>query len=432
MTLEKAHNIHFVGIGGIGTSSLAQILHAQGKKISGSDQNKSSITKELEKSGIKFFHGHDEKYLPESCDLVIFSPAIPKNNPEIKQAKKLKIKTISYPQALGELSKSYYTIAIAGTHGKSTTTAMLAKIAKDYNLDPTVVVGTKVKQLNKKNYLVGKSKFLILEACEYKESFLNIHPNLLVITNIEPDHLDYFKTEANYFNVFKKLIKNLPKDGIIVINKDLKPLKEITKGSKLEIVEWSIKDLNKVNVKLKIPGDFNIRNAQNAATAAQVLNIPNSAIEKSLKSFSGTWRRMEHKHKKGYQCQFIDDYGHHPTEIKATLKAIKESNPGKKILTIFQPHQYNRTKLLLKDFAKSFIDTTKVVIPNIYKVRDNEADLKSISAQKLVDEINKKSKNAINGKSLKETAEYIKKNHTKYDIVVTMGAGDITIIYKYL
>ena len=278
--------IHFIGIGGIGASSLAQILHEKGVKISGSDQTASAITRTLQKKGIKVNIGHDRKAIPTKCNLVIYSPAIPPDNTELREAKKRKIKTQTYPQALGELSKEYFTIAIAGTHGKSTTTAMTALILKEAGLDPTVIIGTKVKQLSNRNFRVGKSQYLVVEACEYKESFLSLKPNLLVLTNLEADHLDYYKTYKNYKDTFKKLIKKVPKDGTIIIHND-KGLKEITKDSKTPIIEWNKE--NPLEIELKIPGAFNIENATNAAVAAQILGVDQKHIEKALKNFTGTW-----------------------------------------------------------------------------------------------------------------------------------------------
>ena len=432
MKLEEIKHIHFIGIGGIGASSLAQIFYEKKKKISGSDKFRSSITDKLEKSGINVKIGHNAKNINKKHELVVFSPAIPSNNEELKEAKRLGIKAISYPEALGELTKNYFTIAIAGTHGKSTTTAMTALILEKNGLDPTVIVGTKVKQFKNRNYRVGKSKYIVIEACEYKRSFLNVHPDILIITNLEADHLDYYKNFSDYESAFIELIGKISKTGYLVINRENKALQNLKKDTKIEIVEWSHDDENKINLKLKQPGKFNQENAQNAATAAQILNIPDSGIKKSLETFTGTWRRMEEKKKKGYSCLFIDDYAHHPTEIDLTLNALREKYSNKKILAIFQPHQHSRTKLLLKEFGSSFIQADKVIIPNIYEVRDTEEDIKSVNINDVVNEIKKHKIKAENGKGLEKTAEYIKENHKKWDVIVTMGAGDITTIYNML
>lgn len=429
MNIKKAKNIHFIGIGGIGTSAVAQILNEKGKNISGSDTIQSDLTKTLKLKGIKVSIGHNENYITKKHQLVIYSPAIPKTNPELKKAKKIKIKTISYPQALGELSKEYFTIAVAGAHGKSTTTAMIALTLTKAELDPTVVIGTKIREFGNQNFRKGKGKYLVVEACEYRRSFLNINPDILIITNIEAEHLDYYKNLADYVKAFNQLAKKVPKNGKIIANLTDKNIKPALKGVKAKIVKIN-KDL-KLNP--KVPGKFNITNAQFAATACEEVGITTKNITKAINDFKGTWRRMEYKKVRLGKTKFIDDYAHHPTEIKTTLTAIREQFPKEKILVIFQPHQYSRTRLLLKDFGKSFSNVDEVIIPNIYRVRDTEKDVKSISPQDLVDEINKHHKNkAKYENSLEKTAQFIKQNHSKYDLIVTMGAGDIDKIYKMI
>ncbi len=422
-------NIHCIGIGGIGVSALAQIYKKSGIKVSGSDMISSKITDNLKRSGIKIQIPHNENCINKNHNLIIYSPAIPANNPELKKAKKLGISCISYPKALGELTKKYFTIAITGTHGKSTTTAMLALIFKQAKLDPTVVIGTKIKEFQNKNYRIGKSKYLIIEACEYKKSFLNLRPKILGITNIEADHLDFYKNFKNYKKAFLDFANKIPKTGKIILNKQDKTSLQTIKNTKAQIIKTKSE-----KIKLNILGKFNLENALLATTIAKELNISEKDIKKALKNFKGTWRRMDKKKIKGYKCKFIDDYAHHPTEIKATLKALKDIKPTPKILCIFQPHQYNRTKVLLKEFGKSFKNADKVIIPNIYKVRDKKNDIKEVSSEILAKEINKNSsKNkAIDGRGVPETAKYIKQNHKKFDIIITMGAGDIDMIYKYL
>lgn len=420
-------NIHFIGIGGIGVSSLAQIFHQKGEKVSGSDLIETDITKALRRKKIKIQIGHDEKNILKKHDLVIYSPAIPKSNLELKRAKKLRIKCLSYPQALGKLTKEHYTIAVAGTHGKSTTTAMLSLIATNAGLDPTVVIGTKIREFKNQNFRVGNSNYLIIEACEYMESFLNFYPNILIITNIEADHLDYFETFKNYKKAFKKLIKKVAIDGVVIMDGKEKECAEAVKGAQVQTIFCDNYDLE-----TGVIGKFNKVNAKLAAIAATFLNIPIATIKKSLKAYKGSWRRLEYKHIKGYKCTFIDDYGHHPTEIQVTLNAIREEHSNAKILCVFQPHQYSRTKVLLKEFGRSFKEADEIIIPNIYKVRDSEKITKKISTDDLVNEIAKHNKIVSNGGGLEKTAEFIKKNHSKYDIIVTMGAGDIENIYKML
>lgn len=425
MKFTKAKNIHFIGIGGIGMSSIAQIIHAKGAKISGSDNSPSEITEHLSSLG-KISQGHTSENVTQEHELVVYSPAIPQENVELKKAKELNIKTISYAEALGELTEEYFTIAIAGTHGKSTTTAMTALLIE--SLDPTVVLGTKFDHFKNNNFRVGESKYLLIEACEYKETFLTVHPNIIVLTNIEADHLDHFKTEENYVDAYKKLLQKLPEDGTVIINSADKFSNEITKDLNQKTVKV---DFNN-NLKPGVPGEFNIQNASMAAKTAETLGIDNETITEKIKQFKGTWRRFERKGKIFNTASFIDDYGHHPTEIKATLKAIKTQHPNAKVLCIYQPHQHSRTHYFLNDFAKAFKDADEVIVPDIYKVRDTKEDVENTSTDDLVNAIKQHHKNAHNGEGLLKTAQFIKENHSKYDIIITMGAGDITEIYKSL
>ncbi|MCK9186052.1 UDP-N-acetylmuramate--L-alanine ligase [Candidatus Gracilibacteria bacterium] len=431
--MPKTNHVHFIGIGGIGTSAIAHIMKKKGAVVSGSDMEKTEITDALKNSGIKVKVGHDAKNITKKIDLVVYSPAISKDNTELVQAEKLGIKTMTYPQALGELSKEYFTIAVSGAHGKSTTTAMIALLLNDAKLDPTVVIGTKIREFKNQNFRVGKSKYLVVEACEYKRSFLNIHPDILVITNIEADHLDYYKDLKDYKNAFTQMSEKVKDGGIIVINDNDKNSVDAIKKTKNKVIKLSeIKKL-KIKIEPKVVGSFNKLNASMAAIVGDLLDIPKEKIESSIKNFKGTWRRLEEKKKIG-KTRIIDDYGHHPTEITMTLAAIREENPHAKILCVFQPHQHNRTIELLKGFANSFHDVDEVIIPDIYKVRDKAEDIAKISAKILADEINKacKKQKASDGGGLPKTAKFILKNHANYDIIVTMGAGNIYNIYEIL
>jgi UDP-N-acetylmuramate--alanine ligase len=442
MIIDKAKFIHFVGIGGIGTSSLAQILHEKGKIISGSDLVKTEITESLRLKKIKISIGHNEKNVNKKHQLIIYSPAIPNSNPEMKKAKNLKIKCLSYPQALGELTKQHFTVAVAGAHGKSTTTAMISLIAVAAKLDPTVVIGTKLKEFKNQNYRVGKSSLLIIEACEYKRSFLNFEPDILVITNIEADHLDYYKNIQDYKKAFKQLIGKLKKNGTVIIDEDDKFSSQAVRDLPASGVEMNNLKVVRISGKSKkfypgIPGKFNLKNASLAAAAAVELKVPIEKIEKSLKNYHGSWRRMEYKKTKFPHTIFIDDYGHHPTEVRSTLSAIRETHPDAKILCVYQPHQYSRTKIFLEEFGKSFYAVNEIIIPDIYDARDYEKGQKPISVDELVEVIKKHQPGSTehhphvqNGISLEKTAQFIKKNHKKFDVIVTMGAGDIGEIYK--
>ena len=424
--------IHFIGIGGIGVSALARYYLAQGNEVSGSDLVSSEITKALKKLGAKIFIGkHKAKNLPKDADLVIYSPAVQEKNPELKKAKKLKIKCQSYPQALGKLTKDHSTIAVCGSHGKSTVAAMVGLILTKAKFDPTVILGTKLKEFGDSNCRVGKSKYLVIEADEYKESFLNYWPKIIVLLNIEYDHPDYFKNLRHYILAYKKFVSRLSKDGILVANKDDKNTLSTFKKRK-RIIWYSLKEKEgeKLRKILKIPGEFNVSNALAALKVARVLKIPDKISFKVLSQFRGTWRRFDEKIVRipntKYPIRTINDYAHHPTQVKVTLEAAREKNKNKKLWCIFQPHQYQRTYYLFNDFVKVFKEhpVDKVIITDIYTVagRESKEIMKKVNAQKLVEAINKE--NVIylpKGKII----NYLKKNLKGGEVVIIMGAGDI-------
>ncbi len=427
MKLTDLKKIFFCGIGGIGVSAIARILNEKGIIVKGSDISESDLTNTLENEGISVFYKHDENNLDEDTELFIYTTAIKEDNPEFSKAKKHKIKTLTYAEALAKLSEEHKLIAITGTHGKTTTTAFTSLILEKNNEDPTIIVGTLLKELANKNYKSGKSNYLVIEACEYKEAFLNYNPYILIITNIEKDHLDYYKTEENYINAFKKLANKMEKNSYIIYDPEdentLKALKE-TKAIKTPF--------NKYTLNLKISGLHNEKNASMALTASEILRIDKEKAIKVVENYNGAWRRMEEKQTK-LNIDFFDDFAHHPTEIKATLKALREKNTNKKILAIFQPHTYNRTKELLYEFAKSFKDADLVIIPDIFEARDSKKDIESVNTDILVNEINKISNNAINGKGLEHTAKFIKENEKDFDIAITMGgSGNVDDLYLFL
>ena len=414
--------------------------------MSGSDLVASEITDFLEKKGIKVKIGQTAENISKDIDLVVYSPAVNSKNPEYKKAKELGIKLQTYPQALGELTKEYFTIAVSGAHGKSTTTAMIALVLIKAGLDPTVIVGTKVKEFAGPgliggagtNFRMGKSKFLVIEACEYDSSFLYYLPKIAVITNIDKEHLDYFKTFNNVKKAFKDFIAQLPVTGFLVFNKDDKYPPKIGKV-KFKSIGYSLKqkEAKKIKSILKVPGSHNVSNALAALQVARILAIPDEISFKALSEFTGTWRRFEIKNAelrgnlrgKTRKIIVVSDYGHHPNEITATLKAAREKYPNKKIWCVFQPHQYQRTYYLFEEFVKTFRSAPidEIIITDIYDVAGREVkEIKQeVSSKNLVREINK---DTIVYSSLLELEEYVKKNIKSGDVLIIMGAGDI---YKF-
>jgi len=424
--------IHFIGIGGIGVSALAQYYLEKGNKVSGSDLVSSEITENLKKSGAKVRIGkHKAKNVPKDIDMVVYSPAVPENNPELKDAMNLGIKCLSYPQALGELTKKYYTIAVCGTHGKSTTTAMIGLVLIKAGLDPTVLLGTKLKEFKNTNCRVGESKYLVIEADEWQASFLNYWPKIIVLTNIEKEHLDFYKNLTHILTTYREFIGHLSQDGVLVGNGDDENVSRIKnkelriKNKEFYLKQKEAKILEKI---LKVPGEYNIYNAVAALTVARVLKIPDKITFKALSEYQGVWRRFEIKKFQisGLKLQVVSDYAHHPTEIKAALKAAREKFKNKKIWCIFQPHQYQRTFYLFNDFVKVFSSAPidKLIITDIYDVAGREKGKikKKISSKKLASSINP---STLYIPTIKEIKDYLRKNLSGGEVVIIMGAGDI-------
>jgi len=448
---DKLKKVHFIGIGGIGVSTLAQIFNDQDKKVSGSDIENSDHIKQMQKAGIKIKIGHKATNLPKGTNLVVHSYAIEDDNPELLAAKKQKIQTLTYPEAVGELTKNYRTIAITGTHGKSTTTSMVALMAIKSGLDPTVILGTKMKEMDNKNYRVGKSNLLILEACEFRDAYLNYKMELLAVLNVDSDHLDYFKTQEKYIKSFGKACKKVKKAGLVIIDADDKFSKGIDKEAKAKVIKITsdtklkekknncylqnhrIKIGNKsIKINPKVPGRFNIRNAAFAAVIGEHLGLSNRKIEAGIGAFKGCWRRMELKKIKSKGFDFYDDYAHLPLEIDVTLQAIKETFPKKKLLAVFQPHQFVRIKNYLEEFGSAFSAADEILIPDILRNRDTAEQMELIKTQELIDEIKKHKKKVHHSTDVKDTAKWIKKNGKKYGVIVAMGSGDIKKLYKYI
>ncbi len=426
VNLAKVRRAHFVGVGGIGISAVARLMSIQGKIVSGSDIASSLVTDELKKCGVKIYIGHKAKNIKKGIDLVVFTIAIAKDNPEFLKAQKLKIPTLSYPQMLGIISKNFYTIAVSGTHGKTTTTAMIGKILLDSGLDPTVIVGSFLKDA-KSNLIVGQSRFLVIEACEYRRSFLNLRPNILVITNIDNDHLDYYKGIKDIQSAFWELASKMGTKDYLVCDTASKTTKEIlTKKPRVQVISYSIqKNLPTLNV----IGKHNILNAKAAICVAKILKINLNKARESLKNFSGTWRRIEFKGKTKKDALVYDDYGHHPTEIKATLAALRGKFPNKKIFVVFQPHLYSRTKILFKDFCQSFKDANKIIITDIYAAREKYDA--AIHSRDLAREMAKKQDVAYINKFL-DIKNLLNRETDNNSLILTIGAGNVYKIAESL
>lgn len=392
------NKVHFIGIGGIGTSALARWFLSQDYKVSGSDAFSSSTTKELQKEGIRVFIGHRAQNLSKDARMVVFSAAIPKDNPELRAARQLGIPIKSYAQTLGDLVVNQYkTIAIAGAHGKGTTTSLLSLVLIKTGFDPTVIVGTKLKEFKNSNFRKGRGAYLLLEADEYHDHFLNYSTAAAIITNIDREHLDYYKNLSEIKNAFLKFISNIRPDGILIANKDDKNLfnlrsqiQKIAKKRYFKVYWYSIRDknskktVNHLRKVLEIPGEHNISNALAVYVLSRVLGVKESNIFNALNSYRGAWRRMEYRGNLQSSILNIksairvyDDYAHHPTEIKTTLSGIAQKWTKAHLVCVFQPHQAKRLQLLFKEFITAFDGADSLILLDIYRVpgRDTSARL---------------------------------------------------------
>ncbi len=461
--MEKAQSpakgsVYFIGIGGIGTSALARWFLSEGYKVSGSDANSSELTRELTGDGITVKIGQKASNLPsKGVSLVIHSAAIQAANPELKKAKTAGFETMLYAKALGKVSREYKTIAVAGAHGKSTTTSLLSLILTASKFDPTVIVGTKLKEFKNSNFRRGKSEWLIIEADEYDRSFLNYSPFTGIITNIDREHLDIYEDLDDIKKTFLKYVENFQEKGILVLNADDKNLsslktniKKIADRKKLKVIWYSLSaerysaPIRQIKKMINVPGRHNLSNALAAYLLAKELGAKETIILKAIGGFRGAWRRMELKGKLKAKSSKLkafvyDDYAHHPTEIKATLSGLRESFPDKLIVCVFEPHQAQRLKNLFKEFSSCFGDADVLILLDIYKVKGRENKKEKINSQKLafavasrlgekgsilkqIDYIPSSSK--ISSELKKKISGIIKENR-KESIIVMMGAGSI-------
>jgi len=385
----------------------------------------------LKKLDIKVIEGFNPKNIPADADLIIASAAYlgqEIKNPEVAEVKKQGRPIFTYAQILGQLFQEKKGIAVAGTHGKSTITAMLGLILEEAGFDPTVIVGSRVIQWQS-NARVGQSEYLVAEADEYRNNFLEYRPQILILSSLEYDHPDFFEDFQAYQETFRQLVRKIPSAGFIIANSLDKQVKEAVKGAECQVIEYG---LPKEKIKLKIPGRHNLLNAAAALETALKLGIDKEIVKKSLVNFRGISRRFEIKDQ-WREVLLIDDYAHHPTEIKATLAAAKEFYPERKIWAVFQPHTFSRTEALLDDFAASFEQADQVIILDIYgSAREPAGQVKAADLVEKIRENVRRTPSA--GASLKraslchtieEAVEYLKRNVQAGQIILAMGAGDV-------
>ena len=483
---RKQKHLHVIGIGGIGVSALARYYQHLGYTVSGSDGSDSPFLEKLRSEGFQISIGHNEKNLPENTDLVIYSEAIitkpdltPEeqiySNPELARAREFNIRHISYPVGLGEVFNAKQGIAITGSHGKSTTTAMTTlMLANEYTDNPTLeipadgsfsyvptapgcsaIIGTQVPQLGNTNFYTEiQAENFVIEACEYKRSFLQYRPYITVITNIDLDHLDYYKNLEDYISAFQSIVDQT--SGFVIISADdenslklqIPNEKKIIVGNrkiiyfprveedccgqkKIYTVE---KEMPLPELHLQVPGKHLEQDAYLAYTVGRLLGMQDNIIVPKLESYRGSWRRSEIVGTTKHGNIVMSDYGHHPNEIRPTLRAIREKYTDKKLFVVFQPHQYSRTRELLQEFATSFSDATELIIPNIYFSRDKKEDVEWMTIERLIAAVKsekwkvKSLETVINGEWLENTAKLIREYDEKNpdsSIILLLGAGDV-------
>ena len=444
--------VHFIGIGGISMSGLAEILHDRGFKVSGSDMKASPLTEHLESLGISVQFPQKSENIVPGIELCVYTAAISEDNPEFQEVKRQNIPMMSRAELLGRIMKNYKeAINVSGTHGKTTTTSMIGEILMEAQMDPTITVGGMMKDIGG-NLRVGKSDVFLAEACEYTNSFLELYPTVGVILNIEEDHLDFFKDLEDIRNSFKNFVKNTSPEGCIIINDKIKNNREITQGYEGNVVRYGTessdcyatnirynalgyptfdlvhKEETYEDVKLCVGGNHNIYNALAAICVAFELGVSIADIRKGLSEFKGVDRRFEVKGKLD-GITIVDDYAHHPSEISATLNIAKRY-PHDRLVVVFQPHTYTRTKAFFDDFANVLKDVDEVIIAKIYPAR--ETDNLGMSSNLLSKRINELGGNATSFETFDEIENYLLEELKKGDLLITMGAGDILRVGEFL
>lgn len=450
---NKPLNVHFIGIGGISMSGLAEILYKKDFIITGSDERASQITKNLEDLNINVFIGHRACNISDSTDLVIFSAAIKENNIEYVTAMNKGIPILGRTQLIGQLMKDYkYPIAVSGTHGKTTTTSMISHILLAGEKDPTISLGGILNAING-NIRVGKSDYFVTESCEYCDGFLQFNPFVSIILNVEEDHLDYFKDINHIRRSFKTFANKLPDNGFLIINREIDNYDEIISGLNCNILTfgkdnradfyadnityndlghptydliYNGKKIEEIN--LQVNGIHNVYNSLAAIASTYCLDVNLDHIKQGIMNYTGTNRRFEYKGNiRGVNV--IDDYAHHPTEITATLTAANKY-PHNKLWVVFQPHTYSRTKAFLKSFANSLSSADNIILTDIYAAREKNTG--DIHSRDLLSELNKLGKHAFYFSSFDEIENFLLQNCHPNDLLITMGAGDVKIIGEEL
>lgn len=432
--------IHCIGIGGIGVSALARYYLSRGDQITGSDLGQTEIVNDLEKVGAQIKTGrHQASHVPDDVEMVVYSAAVQESNPELERARSLAterpLPILTYAQALGQITRNHCTVAISGTHGKSTVVSMLSLILVEAGLDPTVIIGTKLKAFGNSNFRLGQSRYFIIEADEWHGSFLNYHPEIIILTNIEEDHLDYYRDLNHILDTYQEYLGLLSSEGTLVFNQDdhnIMGLLERVKIKNQAPFSLNQTEADKIAQVIKVPGRHNISNALAALAAARTLGVDDDTAYRAIGQYYCCWRRFDQRagELEGTKFDLIHDYAHHPTEVRAVFQALEERFKNRRIWFIFQPHQYQRVFYFFDRFVEAFQNSRegnnqyRIVITDIYDVPGRErASLKRrVSAQKIVEAVGRDDTAYW---PFNQLSERLSQEIKTGDIVVAAGAGDI-------
>jgi UDP-N-acetylmuramate--alanine ligase len=447
-----AHRVHFVGMAGSGVSGLASMFQARGATISGSDKNDSPVLERFRSRGVECWVGHSDQNLSPETDLVLISAAVTQDNPEVRAAVKNQIRVLKYAQCLGYLMGEKRGIAVAGTHGKTTTSAMITYVLLEGGLDPSCVIGGDHPELGGGSRS-GQGEFFVAEACEYDRSFLNLRPRAAVVTNIEAEHLDYFKSLEEIQGAFREFIGLLPGDGLLVFNADdpgSRFLREFCPGQTMsfslepgpghwwadrlichgEGFQFFIVDPSgrRAFVRLRVPGMHNVRNSLACAAICTWAGVPLDEIAEALSRFQPVRRRFDILRREPHVV--VDDYAHHPTEVDAVLRAARQAYPGRPIVCVFQPHQFSRLRIMKERFAAVLSGADRVIVVPVYRARDRDEDVRSVRVAELVDAIRRRGGIASFAPDFSRAAHLLNRSLNCRSVVLFLGAGSVTDLAK--
>ncbi len=430
MEISNYNRIHFIGIGGIGMSALARFFLHEKKVVSGSDRAPSALTEKLAKEGVIFYEGQVASNITPDIELVVYTEAMSHEHEEMVAAAALGVPMVNYFEALGMVANPYHLIAVAGAHGKTTTTAMITDILEEAGLDPTAIIGS-LRSKTGSNFRPGKSKYAVVEACEYRRDFLHLKPEVLVITNIEYEHVDYYKDLADVQDAFRTIAESVPATGYIIADTTNPNLVPVLKDVTATVIDY--RQFLDVLLALHQPGMHNRQNAAAASAVAAVLGLKEDETKVALENFAGTWRRFEYKGtfiNEGGAIPVFDDYGHHPTEIAATIAGTREQYPNRHLTVVFQSHTFSRTHELFADFVAALSKADTVFLLPIYAAR--EENTFGVTSEQLTATLVKKGVRSEVFQTHGGAAAAVREETPQGGVVVVMGAGDVTKVAELL